>query len=983
MDVQSPEVDASAQAEGHGGIELPKLKLPDIHLPDIHFGGKGSSKKGDGNVESTETVTYVVEHQPSIPEGDAEGSTDVNGKVEARGGFEMPKFKLFHRKHGEPSAQGEVVVEPMDVQSPEVDASAQAEGHGGIELPKLKLPDIHLPDIHFGVKGSSKKGDGNVESTETVTYIVQQPEVPAAEADGSADVDGKVEARGGFELPKFKLFHHKDKLAAEGDVAVPEDAGNDVGTAETATFIVQHPDVSVGDGEAEVDAKAGVRGGIEFPKLKFPSIHFGGKSSADNEVAEGSETVTYVVEHPEVPDAEANADVSGDVEVAGKKSDKKWLPDFHFGAKANVDKAGTVDVETPAAASAGADAGGNEDVTGKAGVHGGFEFPKLKLKLKRSPGDAEGETVGTTETVTYVVQPSADVNADLSTSGSADKKPSHAEDGDGDEAKKSGRKWLPDIHFGVHHHKEVNVDTGETVTYVVEQPEIEEAAPSGDDKHRFGVELPKINLHLPTIEKTHKVKGGSKANGGEETNKSHETTVTYVVEHPTPSPSDNKGRIGIDLPKVSLSLHGDKDVKHDEGKSEKRKGKKQKVDIVAGDADVQVEEQNKKKWGFGVHFGKKSSASSSDSGDKQPSGKSSGGIKWKPPKIHFKTKASYDVNVSPTEPVVTVAVKQPEVKATVAEGDLQASGAPAEINVSGKLDAPSVELPSVDVDAAVNAQLDAQAELAQTELEISPAKLTGLFSAPPPPSGDVSVSVASSQQVVNGHADLSAGVPEINGREEFVFSGGLGDDDRVRLSTSQVLLATSTPKRVTGADDAAAGSLRATSKVSLDRQRPRSLNLEDESRQSRPTSDTISNRLSTAGSTGRLAPWLTPHFVIVAIDFGTTFSGYAFCFPGDVTSARERGEALPAIHVMRKWEDGDPGAVDMKTPTTLLLTPEREFHSFGFTARNFYHDLSPVEARRWLYFEKFKMALHHCVVRSSVRFLVALDCLLIEKAQYP
>jgi hypothetical protein len=62
---------------------------------------------------------------------------------------------------------------------------------------------------------------------------------------------------------------------------------------------------------------------------------------------------------------------------------------------------------------------------------------------------------------------------------------------------------------------------------------------------------------------------------------------------------------------------------------------------------------------------------------------------------------------------------------------------------------------------------------------------------------------------------------------------------------------------------------------------------------------------------------------------------------------------------MRKWEDGDPGAIDQKTPTTLLLTPEGEFHSFGFTARNFYHDLSPGEARRWLYFEKFKMALHY------------------------
>jgi hypothetical protein len=702
----------------------------------------------------------------------------------------------------------------------------------------------------------------------------------------------------------------------------------------------------------------------------LPSLHLGGKSSADKDVTEGSETVTFVVEHPTVPVAEGNADVSGDLDVAAKNPDKKWLPDFHFGAKANVGKTGTVDVETPEA-SAGADAGGSADVTGKAGVHGGFEFPKLKLKLKRSPGDAEDETAGTSETVTYIVQQPSDVNADLSAGGSAGKKSSDGDEGDGDEAKSSGRKWLPDIHFGVHHHKEVNVDTGETVTYVVEQPEIEEAAPSGDGKHRFGFELPKINLHLPTIEKTHEDEDDNKANGGEEPNKGHETTVTYVVEHPTPATSDSKGRIGIDLPKVSLNLQGDKGAKHDEGKNEKRKGKKQKEEIVTGDGEVQVEEQNKKKWGFGVHFGKKPSASSSDSGEKQTAGKSSSGIKWKPPKIHFKTKASYDVNVSPAEPAVTVAVKSPEVKATLPEGDLQTPGATAEIDVGGEVDGPSVELPSVDADATANLQFSARAELAQPELEISPVRLTGLFNAPPPPSGDVSASVATSQQVVNGHAELSADGAEVDRREEFVFSGGLGDDDRVRLSTSQVLLATSTPKKVT--DDANAGSLRITSKLSADRQRPRSLNLDDENRQSRPTSDAGSNRLSTAGSTGRLAPWLTPHFVIVAIDFGTTFSGYAFCFPNDVTSAREHGEALPSIHVMRKWEDGDPGAVDMKTPTTLLLTPEREFHSFGFTARNFYHDLSPAEARRWLYFEKFKMALHHCSVRTSIRFIVMLD----------
>lgn len=64
----------------------------------------------------------------------------------------------------------------------------------------------------------------------------------------------------------------------------------------------------------------------------------------------------------------------------------------------------------------------------------------------------------------------------------------------------------------------------------------------------------------------------------------------------------------------------------------------------------------------------------------------------------------------------------------------------------------------------------------------------------------------------------------------------------------------------------------------------------------------------------------------------------------------------------RKWEGGDPGVAHQKTPTCLLLTPEGVFHSFGYTARDYYHDLDPEEARDWLYFEKFKMKIHSATV---------------------
>ncbi|XP_050700037.1 heat shock 70 kDa protein 12A-like isoform X2 [Eriocheir sinensis] len=97
-----------------------------------------------------------------------------------------------------------------------------------------------------------------------------------------------------------------------------------------------------------------------------------------------------------------------------------------------------------------------------------------------------------------------------------------------------------------------------------------------------------------------------------------------------------------------------------------------------------------------------------------------------------------------------------------------------------------------------------------------------------------------------------------------------------------------------------------------------------------------------------LEPRPPTHFVVVAIDFGTTYSGYAFSFTSDPDS----------VHMMKQWQGGDPGVLNQKTPTTLLLTPDQRFHSLGYQARDTYHDLDPSEAPHWLYFDKFKMVLH-------------------------
>ncbi|XP_052228946.1 heat shock 70 kDa protein 12A-like [Dreissena polymorpha] len=88
--------------------------------------------------------------------------------------------------------------------------------------------------------------------------------------------------------------------------------------------------------------------------------------------------------------------------------------------------------------------------------------------------------------------------------------------------------------------------------------------------------------------------------------------------------------------------------------------------------------------------------------------------------------------------------------------------------------------------------------------------------------------------------------------------------------------------------------------------------------------------------------------VVIAIDFGTTYSGYAYSFVHEPD----------IIHLMRRHESGEPGLFDQKIPTTILLTPEGQFHSFGYAAREHYYDIDPKDSLKWMYFDRFKMLLH-------------------------
>lgn len=82
--------------------------------------------------------------------------------------------------------------------------------------------------------------------------------------------------------------------------------------------------------------------------------------------------------------------------------------------------------------------------------------------------------------------------------------------------------------------------------------------------------------------------------------------------------------------------------------------------------------------------------------------------------------------------------------------------------------------------------------------------------------------------------------------------------------------------------------------------------------------------------------------IVAAIDFGTTYSGYAYSF-------RENPNKIFTNY----WEKSA-----IKTPTVVLLDDRKQFHSFGREARTKYEELMKTEEhQKWYLFERFKMKL--------------------------
>ncbi|XP_015254625.1 PREDICTED: heat shock 70 kDa protein 12A-like [Cyprinodon variegatus] len=87
---------------------------------------------------------------------------------------------------------------------------------------------------------------------------------------------------------------------------------------------------------------------------------------------------------------------------------------------------------------------------------------------------------------------------------------------------------------------------------------------------------------------------------------------------------------------------------------------------------------------------------------------------------------------------------------------------------------------------------------------------------------------------------------------------------------------------------------------------------------------------------------------IIAIDFGTAYSGYAY----SVTPKEKEIEPI-----LKKWGQ-EEGLDTPKTPTSILFDEHGEFMKFGYEAKAAYINVHGEEAKKQYFFENFKMALY-------------------------
>ncbi|XP_023262718.1 heat shock 70 kDa protein 12A-like [Seriola lalandi dorsalis] len=100
---------------------------------------------------------------------------------------------------------------------------------------------------------------------------------------------------------------------------------------------------------------------------------------------------------------------------------------------------------------------------------------------------------------------------------------------------------------------------------------------------------------------------------------------------------------------------------------------------------------------------------------------------------------------------------------------------------------------------------------------------------------------------------------------------------------------------------------------------------------------------------------------VIAIDFGTAYSGYAF----SLTSKETQDDVF-----LNRWGK-ELGLETPKTPTCILFNEKEEFLKFGYEAKTTYMKMRGEEATNHYFFEAFKMALYGTKLNKDVTITAA------------
>ena len=102
------------------------------------------------------------------------------------------------------------------------------------------------------------------------------------------------------------------------------------------------------------------------------------------------------------------------------------------------------------------------------------------------------------------------------------------------------------------------------------------------------------------------------------------------------------------------------------------------------------------------------------------------------------------------------------------------------------------------------------------------------------------------------------------------------------------------------------------------------------------------------------------YLLCAALEFGTTYSGYAF-------SGKSEFKTEPlCISCSNIWKAGNQNILSIKAPTCILLDKEKQFVAFGYDAENRYAELVMDEKQDdYYFFDRFTMSLHNNEVCHS------------------